>query len=531
MPRFPTRPWRTPGRFTAPPDDGAGDFIAPREVAPASLPISLAFILLGLGPLALNRAGAPARPLVAWAILIWALGVIALAIVGINQITADEAAAKSSEGLLAFLAASPLRLGGAVYLALVAALFPASAIARYLGEQSVLGYSLFHSFFSIVALISAGFSALTSFLGVRIIFESETESLFSSFILPFGLSLFIFVYALALWIGGSDLVRRQYWAERGFGAFLERLLKWLILALPGIGLFVLSTWTSALGLGGRDAIRIHYTAEVARLLADCEATAQFRAREDDFLANLEITVKQLRELSAQERERGVISGVAGAGDVVNYVERLSAWLALITQEASGLRDGGELAAMCEKSGDSLLKELGKIGGTAFKPWERRFIDRFDTLRTEINEARTKGSPIGFVGEQVAAMETKVVRPELGPSPTAQSLRAAIDRYAERVHTALSALISKYGASPPAPLPPTAVWGVGDLFDADGTSTEGQSASTVPGLAVISARGAIWQYGDALFDIWAFALVWDFASYLLMIVYILFPQVGFPRRSP
>ena len=301
---------------------------------------------------------------------------------------------------------------------------------------------------------------------------------------------------------------------------------------------MLSTWTSALGLGGKDAVRRHYEVEVARLIAECERAVEAPRNEEAFLTNLDQTVANLIRIAREER-RGALSGMSGSGPAREYLERLSGWLSSVAKSARqqiATEKGGnrseEILKACMKDGRALNKRLDKIETTNFKKWERNFARAFDKMRLKIIDLRKRATVLTFVEAQLEAMDLSVVPPQMPNTPTGKRVAAQLEAYTDQVRLRLSELIGRFDTMPPRPLPPTPTWSVADLL----TSAESSAPSTpkaddgrdIPALQQTSARQAIWQYAYQAFDIWAFALSWDFASYALIIIYVVFP--GLDRRQ-
>jgi hypothetical protein len=64
------------------------------------------------------------------------------------------------------------------------------------------------------------------------------------------------------------------------------------------------------------------------------------------------------------------------------------------------------------------------------------------------------------------------------------------------------------------------------------------SETVPSLSTITPRDAVLKNANIFSDIWALAIAWDYAAYVLMLAYLFFPSAeraaGFkdaPRPAP
>ena len=123
--------------------------------------------------------------------------------------------------------------GTSIVLMLMALLTGAILTSRRLD-----GSSLFNRLFIIVATTSGFFSAVSSAIGFQLIVGQESDDLFRNSLLPPAFGVFVFFLAVAIWVGGAELVRERDWFRgmgRGFVSdmafFLERALK-LFVVIP-----------------------------------------------------------------------------------------------------------------------------------------------------------------------------------------------------------------------------------------------------------------------------------------------------------
>jgi len=132
-----------------------------------------------------------------------------------------------------------------------------------LTSRRLEGSSLFNRLFVVVAVTSGFFSAVSSAIGFSLITSQETDDFFRNSVLPPAFGVFVFCLAVAIWVGGAELVRHRDWFRSvGAGpvgdalAFVERGFK-LFIVIPILAaiLFLVSTWTTVVGIGGVDAVR------------------------------------------------------------------------------------------------------------------------------------------------------------------------------------------------------------------------------------------------------------------------------------
>ncbi|HXI86897.1 MAG TPA: hypothetical protein VNH64_05530, partial [Parvularculaceae bacterium] len=50
-----------------------------------------------------------------------------------------------------------------------------------------------------------------------------------------------------------------------------------------------------------------------------------------------------------------------------------------------------------------------------------------------------------------------------------------------------------------------------------------AAEFVPGLSTITPRDAVLKNANVFSDVWALAIAWDYAAYILMLAYLFFPS--------
>ncbi|HNS86089.1 MAG TPA: hypothetical protein PKH09_04230, partial [Parvularculaceae bacterium] len=152
-----------------------------------------------------------------------------------------------------FSGASGLAAGSAIVLAVLGAI-----TFLILTSARLSGSSLFNRLFIVVATTSAFFSAVSSAVGFSLITSQESPDFFRNSILPPAFGVFVFFLAVAIWIGGAELVRHRDWF-RGLGRgpvattlhFIERSLKiFIVIPILSLILFVVSTWTTTVGIAG-----------------------------------------------------------------------------------------------------------------------------------------------------------------------------------------------------------------------------------------------------------------------------------------
>jgi len=450
-------------------------------------------------------------------------------------------------------------LGGATLVVVVMG-FITRAI---LTSQRLGGSSLFNRLFIVVAVTSAFFSAISSAIGFGLITSQESDDLFRNSILPPAFGVFVFFLAVAIWVGGAELVRNRDWFRkigRGVVAtilqFLERALKlFVLIPIMATILFFISTWTTVVGIGGVDAVRHTYNYELGRLQADCAGIAAYRQKDFLFREDLRFAIGNARR-SADREERGAQSGSAGLGPVTGYINGVEAWLteleksvtALIGDEDPTVEDPSGAnpyeTGACSSKINALKEHLSSNAFENYDLWARQFETDFDDFVAVLNRWRHDRRIEQLMDQQVNAFASANPKPA---STGGAAQTRAINQYAEDVESDLKTLVRKQKlAKPPIPLPSAAElspargiemfreWfepAPGDELTASESGEEQRVSRTaaivatefLPGLSTISPRDAVLKNANIFSDIWALAISWDYASYILLLVFLFFPS--------
>ena len=440
-------------------------------------------------------------------------------------------------------------------LASVAIAIVGGGVWAFLSSRRMQGSSLFNRLFVVVATTSAFFSAVSSAIGFSLITSQENEDFLRNAVLPPAFGLFVFFLAVAIWVGGAELVRHRDWfrgAARGFGGdivfFFERAVK-LFVVIPVLAtiLFFVSTWTTVVGIGGVDAVRHTYGEEVSRLQVECEGISSWRQRDLLFLEDLRLAVTDVTRAARNEREGGAQTGSAGRGQVSDYFTGVAEWLSALEKSVETIVNAKDPSGvspfapgLCATRAESLN---GKLSANAFENydlWLRDFSGSFDDFANVLNRWRRDRRIERLLETQLASFDRANPKPYDGDTRLSVGQRAAIDRYADDVEGALKGLIRKQKlAKPPQPLksaaeqsparglsiiasmvsPPPAA-------EPDKKKSRTQAvvaAEFVPGLSVLTPRDAVLKNANVFSDVWALAIAWDYASYVLMLAYLFFPS--------
>lgn len=440
-----------------------------------------------------------------------------------------------------------LALGSAIVLAILGG-FSLAVFRRADGS------SLFNRLFVIVAATSAFFSAVSSAIGFSLITSQETSDFFRNAILPPAFGAFVFFLGLAIWIGGAELVRHRDWFRRmGDGPaatllhFIERAVKiFVIIPVLSVILFLVSTWTTVVGIAGVDAVRLTWSSEIDRLQAECAAIVAWRQRDIAALDDLRLSVRTTTQAAARERDGGFQTGSAGRGAVAAYIEGVAAWYAAVEESAAATIEADDPSGLspftpnvCAARAEGLSVQLSADAYANYDAWSRGFETEFNDFIVILNRWRQDRRLESLLDSQLAAFDRANPKPVAGLS---DAQARAIDAYAETVTGALKKFISgQRRVKPPAPIPSAAEISpergldiVTAMFrerpiDEESTkkrisrSAEVVANERIAGLSPMTPRDAVLKNAQVFSDVWALGIAWDYASYILMLAFLFFPS--------
>lgn len=437
--------------------------------------------------------------------------------------------------------------GAVIVVALIAAL-----TFLILTSRRMRGSSLFNRLFVIVAVTSALFSAVSSAIGFSLITSQESSDFFRNAVLPPAFGGFVFFLAVAIWVGGAELVRQRDWfrgVANGFLGdilfFFERALK-LFVVIPALAiiLFFVSTWTTVVGIGGADAVRHTYNYEINRLQTECTGITTYRQRDFLFLEDLQLSVADVTRVARSERELGAQSGAAGAGAASDYFTGIAEWYSALENSVSGIIEGPDPSGLdvydaniCGDKIGHLKNLLSRNAHENYDLWAREFETAFDEFAAALNRWRQDRRIETLLDQQLATFA------RANPKPAGRinsNQQRAIDRYADEVERALKSLISKQKrAKPPVPVKSAAEVSPArglEIFQdilspSPPPAEEGRvsrtaavvAAEVIPNLSKITPRDAVLKNANIFSDIWALAISWDYAAYILLFAYLFFPS--------
>ena len=348
-----------------------------------------------------------------------------------------------------------------------------------LTARQLRGSSLFNRLFIVVAVTSAFFSSISSAIGFGLITSQENQDFFRNTILPPAFGMFVFFVTVAIWVGGAELVRNRDWFRGMAGKsgvlpdglfFIERLVKlFIVIPVLALILFLVSTWTSVVGIAGVDAVRLTYTEELSRIQTECNGIVSYRQNDLLFLDDLTLSISDVRRAARREQETGGQTGIRGRGPAADYIGGVADWLTTLEKTAISIVDADRGTAenpiarspysplICGAVGDDLKTRLSVNGFNNYDSWARGFEDPFEDFTLTLNRWRRDRRLLDFMDQQLDSFDRANPKPYTTENSPRGDLQAAvIDRYAEQVKDALDTLIRKQKRrKPPIPLPSAA----------------------------------------------------------------------------
>lgn len=424
-----------------------------------------------------------------------------------------------------------------------------------LTSRRLSGSSLFNRLFIVVATTSAFFSAVSSAIGFSLITSQETADFFRNAILPPAFGVFVFFLGVAIWIGGAELVRHRDWF-RGLGEgplatalhFIERSIKiFVIIPILSLILFIVSTWTTVVGIAGVDAVRTTYAYELDRLQAECAAIVAWRQRDFAILEELKLSVRTTTDSAAREREGGFQTGSAGRGAVAAYIEGVAEWYAAVGASVEAALSGADPTGVspftpeiCATKSEAMRADLAADAYANYDAWASDFETAFNDFAIILNRWRQDRRIESLLQSQLDSFDRANPKPVAGHS-AAQA--RAIDAYAEGVRAALKKSLSAQRRNKPAApirsaaelspergldiiaalFRPDADKDAGDAAKKPSRTAEFVAAERIPGLSALTPRDAVLKHAQTYSDVWALGAAWDYASYVLMLAFLFFPS--------
>ena len=328
--------------------------------------------------------------------------------------------------------------------------------------------------------------------------------------------------------------------------FAERCLKlFVVIPILAVILFFVSTWTTVVGIGGVDAVRYTYQYELDRLQRECSGITGYRQKDFLFLQDLKLSVNDLTRVARNERLTGAQSGSAGDGAVADYFDGLAEWYETLGANVDAIITGDDPSgadpydpAICTTRIETMKTLLARNAHDNYDLWAREFESAFGDFTGILNRWRQDRRIENLLDTQLDNFYRANPKPNNARMSEAQ--RGAIDRYAGEVESALKSLVrSQKLAKPPVPIktyseiyPARGLEIFNEVFfpQEEEVSDERVSrtlavvqAESIAGLSTMTPRDAVLKNAPVFSDIWALAIAWDYAAYVLMLAFLFFPS--------
>ncbi|WP_395074286.1 hypothetical protein [Hyphococcus sp.] len=420
-----------------------------------------------------------------------------------------------------------------------------------LTSRRLHGSSLFNRLFVVVAVTAGFFSAVSSAIGFGLITSQESSDFFRNSVLPPAFGVFVFCLAVAIWVGGAEFVRHRDWF-RGIGDgffadmlfFVERAFK-IFIVVPVLAaiLFFVSTWTTVVGIGGVDAVRHTYSFEIDRLAGECAGITAWRQRDFLFLEDLRLSVNDVTRVADSERDGGSQSGASGAGAVTDYFIGIASWYRGLEESVASIIESPDPSGadpydpgICTDRADSLSKLLSRNAYDNVDRWNREFETAFNDFASVLNRWRSDKRIERLLDQQL----DNFARANPKPVRVTERQRTAINAYAADVEDALQSMIRSQKRQKPEPplksaaeLSPARGLDIfSEIFNPPPPAEEPEKVSRaqsvvdaefIPALSTITPRDAVLKHANIFSDVWALAISWDYAPYILMLAFLFFPS--------
>ncbi len=456
--------------------------------------------------------------------------------------------AMAQDGVSSIAGISLTAIAGASGVVALMALLLFSALT----SRRLQGSSLFNRLFVVVAVTAGFFSAVSSAIGFGLITSQESSDFFRNSVLPPAFGVFVFALAVAIWVGGAEFVRHRDWfrgIRGGFFAdilfFIERAFK-LFVVVPILAaiLFFVSTWTTVVGIGGVDAVRHTYAFEIARLQSECAGITAYRQNDLLVLEDLRLSGEDVRRVALSESTSGSQSGARGQGPVTDYFTGIAEWYGGLESSVAELIEGDDPSGIspyapqiCQIKVEELRKLLAENAFQNYDAWAGEFEGAFDDFVAVLNRWRHDHRIERLLEQQLSSFSRANPRPDANVSAAQKS---SMTRYGNDVQSALQTLIRKQKlAKPPVPIksaselsPARGLDIFRDWIDPPPPPEEPEKVSRaqsvvdaefVPSLSTITPRDAVLKHANIFSDIWALAISWDYAPYILMLAFLFFPS--------
>jgi hypothetical protein len=256
-------------------------------------------------------------------------------------------------------------------------------------------------------------------------------------------------------------------------------------------------------------------------------------------------VNDVTRVAASERLGGAQSGAAGAGAVTDYFTGIADWYRGLEQSVAAIIEAPDPSGadpydpeICSARADALKKLLSRGAYDNVDRWNREFETAFNDFASVLNRWRNDKRIERLLDQQLANFARANPQP-VGARITAGQ-RAAIERYAGDVEDALKSLISRQKRAKPAPpiksaaeLSPARGLDIfREVFNPPPPQAESETVSRaqsvvdaefIPGLSTLTPRDAVLKHANIFSDVWALAISWDYAPYILMLAFLFFPS--------
>ena len=295
-------------------------------------------------------------------------------------------------------------------------------------------------------------------------------------------------------------------------------------------------------------MRHTYAFEIDRLSAECAGITAWPARLS-VSRRFAPVGNDVTRVAESECDGGSQSGASGAGAVTDYFIGIANSYRGLEESVSRIINSPDPSGVspydpdiCTARADMLRKMLSRNVYDNVDRWNREFETAFNDFASVLNRWRSDKRIERLLDQQLDNFAR--ANPKPVSSRTSERQRAAIDAYAADVEDALQSMIRSQKRQKPEPplksaaeLSPARGLDIfSEIFDPPPPEEPEKisraqavvDAEFIPALSTITPRDAVLKHANIFSDVWALAISWDYAPYILMLAFLFFPSADRAR---
>ncbi|WP_366656675.1 hypothetical protein [Fodinicurvata sp. EGI_FJ10296] len=244
-------------------------------------------------------------------------------------------------------------------------------------------------------------SGIYTYIGVRGLIEGDTLlSIFACFAYAGAVAVGIFVF----W----EYIMRFLPRMRGSAA---RMGLFVAMAIGSVAIIAMSSWLNAAALAGSAAVSQHLAVTTESYQSRLEESHENAIAAQSLLPDIRIAERRFRDLAEREQAEGTLTGTAGRGTVVQYLDQTATSLASLGDQISSA--AGETDSLYRQGGRHLNRMRELVSGRG--DIQSRTIAYADEAvgLTGVISALTQTSVAPAVQRQARDLARSFIRPAVG----------------------------------------------------------------------------------------------------------------------